>query len=278
MSDDYTPGYMEAPARLRVLLIHGDRAWLQLTTAVLATQYEVVSAPNLDEAVSCARRWLPSLILVDAGFSGLNALGLHQRLRAEPGLVWVPILVCTEDASLADQMGHFPSFKGWLPKDASQRALQEAVSKALSPVAPPATGQAPGGSPSQAPRYRVVVTDDEPTFLQFLDLAVHRADIRFHKASGGAEALELVRQVKPDLIVTDMMMPDLTGIELMRELGKDERYKGIPCILITSTKLKPKQVEMLLIDFPAIRYVLPKPCSIEALRAAFSSLLKPAGK
>ena len=110
--------------------------------------------------------------------------------------------------------------------------------------------------------------------MQFLDLAVHRTDVRFHKAAGGLEALELVREIMPDLIVSDMMMPDLTGIELMRELSRDEKLKRIPCILVTSMKMKPKQVELLLNDFPAIRYVLPKPCSIEALRAAFDSMLK----
>ncbi len=75
------------------------------------------------------------------------------------------------------------------------------------------------------------------------------------------------------------MMPGMTGVELIRELSKDERLKDIPCIMITSTRMDAKQIEFLLKDHPSLRYVLPKPCKLEALRAAFKAALQsePAG-
>lgn len=256
--------------KIRILLVDSDRAWLELTSAMLATQYDVAVAGSPDEAMLSVRRWQPQLVVADAGFSGLKAVGLIQKLQAEPGLPAVGVLVATDDGAPGSQFARFPSFKGCLAKGCPQRELQEAVAKALLgggrvPAPPEAIARA---------SWNVVVTDDEPTFLQFLDLALHRPDVRFHKASGGREALELIRRVRPELVISDMMMPDLTGIELMRELAKDDVLKDIPCILVTSTKMKPQQVEMLLKDFPAVRYVLTKPCSIEALRAAFRSAFK----
>ena len=121
---------------------------------------------------------------------------------------------------------------------------------------------------------KVLITDDEKAFLQFINLAVHRNGLEIHKAGDGVEALELARTVRPDLIITDMMMPGMTGVELIRELSKDESLKSIPCIMVTSTKMTAKQIEILLKDHPALRYVLPKPCTLEGLRAAFKAALE----
>lgn len=268
---------MDAPGRLRILLIDADRAWLRLAAEVLQDRYEVATAATEQEAFPAERAWVPSLIIGDVAMPGLNALGLLQRLERDPALAAIPVLLTTANAALAERpmLGRNSSVKGYLLKHCSQRVLQEAVENALAASPEPNTPLPGSGPPPGAFRYRVLVTDDEPSFIQFVGLAAHRQDIEIHKAADGREALELARTIKPDLIISDMMMPGLTGIELMRELGKDERLKTIPCILTTSTKMKPKQVELLLQDFPSVRYVLPKPCSIEALRSALAGLLKP---
>ncbi|MBI4349003.1 MAG: response regulator [Elusimicrobia bacterium] len=185
----------------------------------------------------------------------------------------------TDDPAPGEQslLKQSPNFRGSIPRNASQRQLQEAVSQALGPG--PRLGPPPGsdaGAPAPI-RYKALITDDERSFIQFVDMALHRGDVEFHRASDGREALDLARSLKPDVIVSDVMMPGLTGVELMRELAKDPRLKDIPCILVTSTRMNPKQVELLLRDLPSVRYVLPKPCSIGALQSAFKALLKPKG-
>lgn len=80
--------------------------------------------------------------------------------------------------------------------------------------------------------FLVLIVDDIQFERRRIGEAVRREGLAFAEASNGAEALVLVERFKPHLILTDLMMPVMDGLKLLRELNR--RSIGIPTVVITS--------------------------------------------
>ncbi len=79
----------------------------------------------------------------------------------------------------------------------------------------------------------ILVCDDDPS-LRELVRAVLGSGYRFVEAADGAEALALAREDRPDLIVLDVMLPGLSGIEVLEALRTDAELEAIPVVVITA--------------------------------------------
>ncbi len=82
-------------------------------------------------------------------------------------------------------------------------------------------------------RGSVLVVDDEPTIGEVVSRYLERAGYRTRVAPDGARALELVADQRPDLVVLDLMLPGIDGLEVMRRLREQERER-IALILLTA--------------------------------------------
>ena len=80
----------------------------------------------------------------------------------------------------------------------------------------------------------ILVADDEPHIVQVVALKLRNAGYEVLTAGDGEEALELAHRHRVDLVVTDQMMPYLTGTELARKLHESARTRGIPVLLLTA--------------------------------------------
>ena len=80
---------------------------------------------------------------------------------------------------------------------------------------------------------RVVIVDDEPEFIKFLHILLEDASdiLIVGEASNGTNGIELVKTLSPDAIITDMNMPDMTGLEVIRVVA--ERYPCTMSILVS---------------------------------------------
>jgi CheY-like chemotaxis protein len=81
---------------------------------------------------------------------------------------------------------------------------------------------------------KVLVVDDDPDMLKVLGLLMKVNGITALTATGGVEGLERARADKPDVILLDIMMPDLDGYEVIKELRSDGSTRGIPVIFVTA--------------------------------------------
>ena len=79
----------------------------------------------------------------------------------------------------------------------------------------------------------ILVCDDDPS-LRELVRAVLGPGYRFIEAADGTEALALAREERPELIVLDVMLPGLSGIEVLEELRTDDELNAIPVVVITA--------------------------------------------
>jgi two-component system alkaline phosphatase synthesis response regulator PhoP len=91
----------------------------------------------------------------------------------------------------------------------------------------------------------ILVADDESHILHVVSLKLRNAGFRVLTAHDGQEALELAQQEKPNLIITDYHMPQLSGLELCQRLKQDEATSKIPAIMLTARgyHLEPSDTE-----------------------------------
>jgi len=80
----------------------------------------------------------------------------------------------------------------------------------------------------------VVCIEDEPEMIDLVKLILGRKGFDLVGAVGGREGLETVRRLKPDLVLLDLMMPDMDGWEVYQQMKADDELKGIPVIVVTA--------------------------------------------
>ncbi|MEK6223216.1 MAG: response regulator [Chloroflexota bacterium] len=81
---------------------------------------------------------------------------------------------------------------------------------------------------------RVVCVEDEPDMIDLIKLILARKGVEVIGAKGGNKGLEVIRKETPDLILLDLMMPDLDGWEVFQQLKADEETRDIPVIVVTA--------------------------------------------
>ncbi len=81
---------------------------------------------------------------------------------------------------------------------------------------------------------RVICVEDEPEMIDLFRLILNRRGFEVIGADGGREGLEAIRQHKPDLVLLDLMMPDMDGWEVYQQLKADQATRDIPVIVVTA--------------------------------------------
>ena len=84
------------------------------------------------------------------------------------------------------------------------------------------------------PPRTVLIVEDDPVILRLLEVNFELEGMEVLLAQDGADGLELAKERRPDLVVTDIMMPKLSGIELVESLKADPMTAGIPIILLSA--------------------------------------------
>jgi two-component system alkaline phosphatase synthesis response regulator PhoP len=84
------------------------------------------------------------------------------------------------------------------------------------------------------PKEKILVVDDEEDILELLRFNLSREGCQVFCASSGEEALRLVRSEIPDLVVLDLMLPGIDGLEVTRRLKSDPNTKHLPIVMLTA--------------------------------------------
>lgn len=118
-------------------------------------------------------------------------------------------------------------------------------------------------------RQRVLIADDDPSIRRMLALSLRKQGYRTADACDGREALEAMRAGQTDLVLLDLMMPKVTGWEVLTERAAAPELRKIPVIVITAERGD----GLAKISIDGICALLPKPFELETLRALVKSCL-----
>jgi two-component system response regulator VicR len=83
-------------------------------------------------------------------------------------------------------------------------------------------------------KKHILCIDDDPQVLMTLRLVLEHEDFQVTTASGGRQGLEAIRKLKPDLVLLDLMMPDMDGWEVYQQVKIDDALKPIPIVIFTA--------------------------------------------
>ncbi len=81
---------------------------------------------------------------------------------------------------------------------------------------------------------RVLVVDDEPDLLELVRVNLAQSGYAVETASSGSDALAALRRAPPDVMILDLMLPDISGTELCARVRADQRLTGLPIIMLTA--------------------------------------------
>ena len=121
----------------------------------------------------------------------------------------------------------------------------------------------------------ILIVDDEDDIIDLLEYNLEKEGYHTASATNGIEGIELARQIKPDLIILDIMMPGMDGIDVCRRLRQDAYLRHTPILMLTARTEEEAQVEGL--DVGADIY-FSKPISIPVLFSQIRALLRGAGR
>ena len=120
-------------------------------------------------------------------------------------------------------------------------------------------------------QIKIVIVEDEPDTAEMFAEMMRLNGFIVKKVYGGTPALALISHDIPDAVVLDVMMPDLSGLEVLRYLRRDPRLKNIP-VIVVSAKSLPSDIKDGL-EAGANKY-LTKPVAFQDLNAAVQRVIK----
>lgn len=119
--------------------------------------------------------------------------------------------------------------------------------------------------------HRLLLVDDEPELLRALSVRLSAAGFICDTANNGREALEKLEGTLPDLVVVDLLMPEVSGYEVCRQLKENDRTARIPVIVLTAV---PERTVGRAAEWLGVERVLYKPFDSKLLVATVQELLR----
>jgi len=192
----------------------------------------VLTATNGVEACLQVKRWAPAAVILDVLIPRLGGIGTLRRIRGfAPSVPVVLIGDTAETLHLVSDAGM--SAAGAFGKPLDLARVSEALARAG--VTPPSPVEAPpGGDAGAATRARILLVDDEPQFREMLAEYLEAKDFEVLQAGSGEEALIAVPATHPHLVMLDLMMTGIGGLETLERIKAIE--PGTCVIMVTAVE------------------------------------------
>jgi signal transduction histidine kinase/DNA-binding response OmpR family regulator len=202
-----------------VLIVDDDDEIRQAVSAYLEEEgLEVITASTASAGADLAARRRPNLILLDLLLPDRSGLDLLATLKSEPATRDIPVLVL----SVADETSQALSLGAaeCLMKPVERRAVVSTVRRII--------------DDRGSYEATILVVDDEPDTVDLIRDTLRAEGYRVVVAYNGRRALEIIAKDPPDLMLLDIMMPELSGFEVLEAMAKDETAAAIPVVVLTA--------------------------------------------
>lgn len=199
-------------------------------------EYEHVIARNGIDGVAISRLIRPRAVVVEKESSQLQAVGVCKSLLADDHVRSTPVLVLAESASVDGELSNLSNFGGVVQRPVQEDAVKSTLQTALE-AKPKAAAGAPGAQKPAKKRdepIKVLSVDDSSVVRKLVTMILTAEGFKVSTASDGLDGINKAKEVRPDIILLDFVMPKMNGFQVCRILQKDEKLRQIPVILVTS--------------------------------------------
>lgn len=251
----------------RVLVVEDNPASLDLMVYLLkAFGHTPLCARDGLNGIEEARREHPDLILCDIQLPGADGIEVCRQLKGNPVLRDIPLVAVTAYAMVGDREKLLrEGFNGYLSKPINPQTFIDQVAPYLSGTLKPKSF---GSSERSAPRRTVaegtiMVVDNSPVNIRLSRSVLEPFGYKVIAATSVDAALSLLRDQTPDLILSDLHMPNRDGFDFIREVKGNGELKEIPFMFISSTLWANRERELAL-SLGAVRFII-RPVEAQAL-------------
>ena len=207
-----------------ILVVEDDPAAAELISRQLVSAgYRTELARTGTEALEKARLLQPAAITLDIILPDVDGWEVITRLKSDEATSGIPIVVVSvvDNPELGMALGAIDYFV----KPVDGKELVNRLNRFH-------LERSPGKE-----EIRVLVVDDQAANRNWLAKTLEPEGFTVVPASGGREAIELARSVKPDFVLLDLMMPEVTGFDVVEALRADEATRDVPIMVLTAANL-----------------------------------------
>jgi PAS domain S-box-containing protein len=205
------------------LVVEADDRVADLIRVLLEEEgFSVLRAATAEAAVLLAPQQTLSLITIDLELPGADGWEFFQQIRESNTLAQVPVVIVAgpADSNLALSGG-------------AAAVLQKPISRAQLKASLANLGL----HPAEEHTHTVLVVDDDPTAVEVIAAFLPTPAYAVVRAYGGREAITLAQRVRPDLILLDLMMPEVSGFDVVEALQRNTDTARIPILVVTAKQI-----------------------------------------
>ena len=215
-------------ANATVLVIDDDQAVRDfMTRSLTAEGVRVVTAADGEEGLRLAAELRPAVIFLDVLMPRMDGWAVLNALKAQPALAETPVVMMTIMNEM--EMGYVLGAAAYLTKPVDRSRLVGLLAKYR------IAGQTAD----------VLVVEDDELTRQLVRRTLAKEGWTVAEAANGREGLKQLTRLNPELILLDLMMPQMDGFEFIAELRKSEAWRTIPVVVLTSKDLSPEERRVL---------------------------------
>lgn len=212
-----------------ILIVDDETASCELISSYLAPEgYRLMVARSAAEGARLARQHRPDLITLDILMPDGNGFGTLAELKSDRATASIPIVV----VSIVDQkkMGISFGAREYLVKPIDRSALVEAVRRQLA---------------TAGHNANILVVDDDLPTASMICQELERHGYTCQSVDNGQATIDHLHAAAVDLVILDLMMPEMNGFEVLRRLRSDPKLSETPVIVITAKSLTQDEIETL---------------------------------
>jgi CheY-like chemotaxis protein len=206
--------------RNTILVIDDDPVVREMMRRYLEREgFHVVTAADGSEGLRIAREILPSVITLDVVMPDKDGWDVLRALKTDQKLAHIPVVMLT----IIDEKnkGYALGASDYVVKPVDRRQLLSVLEKFRVVDA----------------RNKVLVVEDDPDMRQRLFSLLSEEGWEVGEAENGRIALNALSDLQPNLILLDLMMPEMDGFEFLAELRNDQLHRKIPVVVVTGADL-----------------------------------------
>jgi signal transduction histidine kinase/CheY-like chemotaxis protein len=226
--------WIPEPEKLPLLVIDdADDSQYFFEKALSGSAFQIYPAQTLEETERAFDAIHPAAIILDIVLAGHQSWDLLVRLKREQPTIPILVVSALPEADKARALGA----DAYLMKPVERRILLDTLDDLRARM---------------DPSIRVLIVDDQEVARFLLRQYLSGPAFEVTEAETGREALRNARATMPDVVVLDLVMPDVDGREVLRELRRDAATSAIPVVIATATDLEPADKRLLLQQASAV--------------------------
>ncbi|MDH5395525.1 MAG: response regulator [Gammaproteobacteria bacterium] len=210
-----------------ILIVDDEELNHSLIRRILDFKYDIQACVTGEEAIELIKKQSYDLILLDIALPGISGLEILNYIKKSPELSHTQVIMITANDDRETVMSCVDSgASDYLIKPFVIPIVKSRITRALNKKS--------NLSNSSVSDANVLIIDDQELNRDVLAHRLRKSGYKVTCASNASEGMKLLSEIKYDLILLDIMLPEISGIEILKKMRNDDIYKDTPIIMVTA--------------------------------------------